>query len=937
MVRAFILLCVVGVRLDASVLPFEEMEALEDFYIATGGDNWYCDYYTGNPWIFSDVANPCDDDWIGLTCTAELSDGYRHVAELVLEDCHLAGSVPVSVGRLAFMTDLALSSNRLHGTIPAVFATLKKLSFLAVTANYLTGTLPPSLAQLPNIEILYLSGNNLYGHVDAAFDPVVQTRLQAVSLDHNAFSGQLPETLFLYPNLTELTIHHTCFSGTLPQTVCSAAGLTLLEMYCMSCNARCTTRPVTGSYYFVRNFVSGTVPACVFSLPSLRWLDLRYNYLTGTLPTSLNMTGPGKLDFAFLDYNALSGPVPTAIFPAVKPSNDSLSLSLSHNRLTGGMAWYDTPSWDFTIYLTYNRLSGPVLGGAGSANTEVLTGNIFGCSNGDRSRLPEDDSARDNYNCGSDSFNKPIIEWVCATAGLVVLCCCAWFWRVRLSSVMGTADLTERVGRWRSVLQGKHLSMDLPGLVRIRDVVLLLNMAAVAVAVGAVCILAPVYASLSASYGTYSHQYAWVLSAVLLSGRVPFAVCCAALLLALGGCVAALFRAHGSIAVPQQSGSNLPAQTRSHHRVVTASILYLVVNFGIVAAVNVSFVASSIYPISIVQLGVSAFKVGWNLFVAPYFSRWLAYELSAARADWFTLELFVSIMNNVGIPLLATILVSPQCLYNVFGIGFSLSVGVNVGRNSPFYYSYQCSYVHMDFYAAAFVYASIIASFGTPLVEQLVRRAQQGCPRESALHQHVGAVMPRILRPVESDPERVPDRSVLRPYFDATQFLVTQITSLALILTMGVVLPPLAVPVAVTMVVSAAYVLLKVGRLLTNAYDEKQHKYVDIIEQECANVATPATMRRAFWMLLWFGCWFYTLFLFDTLGDAVGFSAAYWVIIVVPLLPLVALVTWLVYHYRAYFSIERWPWLHRHVPAVDPDMVETPLLVGLLEPIPSEL
>jgi hypothetical protein len=33
-------------------------------------------------------------------------------------------------------------------------------------------------------------------------------------------------------------------------------------------------------------------------------------------------------------------------------------------------------------------------------------------------------------------------------------------------------------------------------------------------------------------------------------------------------------------------------------------------------------------------------------------------------------------------------------------------------------------------------------------------------------------------------------------------------------------------------------------------------------------------------------CWFYTLFLFDTLGDAVGFQHAYWVLIVVPVMPL---------------------------------------------------
>jgi H+/Cl- antiporter ClcA len=38
-------------------------------------------------------------------------------------------------------------------------------------------------------------------------------------------------------------------------------------------------------------------------------------------------------------------------------------------------------------------------------------------------------------------------------------------------------------------------------------------------------------------------------------------------------------------------------------------------------------------------------------------------------------------------------------------------------------------------------------------------------------------------------------------------------------------------------------------------------------------------------MLVTLSCLFYTLFLFDTLGDAVGFQDALWVLIVVPLLP----------------------------------------------------
>jgi hypothetical protein len=135
------------------------------------------------------------------------------------------------------------------------------------------------------------------------------------------------------------------------------------------------------------------------------------------------------------------------------------------------------------------------------------------------------------------------------------------------------------------------------------------------------------------------------------------------------------------------------------------------------------------------------------------------------------------------------------------------------------------------------------------------------------------------------------------------------------------------VPVAVTMVLTAIFVMLKVGRLLTNASEEKQHKYAEIIEQECANVATPTTMRRAFWMLLWFGCWFYTLFLFDILGDKVGFYRAYWVIIVVPLLPLVAVIMCIEFPYWGIDLPGKWMSVPQDEPAeIAGDSVDTPLL-----------
>jgi hypothetical protein len=857
------------------------MDALNDIYTATNGEAWVCTRSSGTPWVFTSTANPCDDNWIGIGCTSD-----NHVQLLLLAYCNLDGTLPASIGQLRNLTHLSLSTNRLRGVIPDVFDEMPGLTEIYLSKNQLSGPMPPSLSQMVNVSTLNLQDNRLSGRLETAFDPSKQKKLKNVNLNDNDFTGPLPDVLFQNPSIELIHIGHNCLTGTLPNSVCEATGAYELDFSCLACGSSCTSRLAEQSNFIVHHPVHGTVPACIFTELKLFTLVLQDNYFTGSLP-SVAVVWPTSF---YASHNALSGTVPAALLTG-GTSATNVNADLSNNKFSGDIDNSVVLPPQSSLTLSYNRLSGPAFGGDWPQGYEldVLTGNILGC-NGEEHRLPQGDSAYGRYSCGSDDFNKPIIAWVAAASGLAALCGVVWCWRGRLDAHLHITAAVEQVQQWRAVLQGKHVDVELLSLVRIRDMVLLLNKVAVAVVAGAVCILAPTYAGLSASYGTYSHQYAWVISAVLLSGRVPFAVCFTVFALVLGTAIAALFAGHARISVPEQSARPLSNHETSQPRIIVASAVYLIVNFAVVGAVNVAFVATSVYTSAIYQLGISVFKVGWNLFVAPYFSRWLAYELSAARADWFTLELFVSIMNNIGIPLLAVFFVSPQCLYYLMCGGLA-SYGAGFGTipnyDSPFYYSYQCSYVYMDYYAAAFVYACMMAGFATPLVELSAVLLYQWAPSGSFLRACLQRILPRSIRPVETDADGIPDRSVLRPFFDTTRFLVTQLTSLALVLTMGVVFPPLAVPVAVTMLLSAAFVMLKVGRLLSDAADAGQRKYVDIIEQECENVATPTIMRRAFWLLLWFGCWFYTLFLFDMLGDAVGFFAAYWVIIVVPLLPLI--------------------------------------------------
>ena len=59
------------------------------------------------------------------------------------------------------------------------------------------------------------------------------------------------------------------------------------------------------------------------------------------------------------------------------------------------------------------------------------------------------------------------------------------------------------------------------------------------------------------------------------------------------------------------------------------------------------------------------------------------------------------------------------------------------------------------------------------------------------------------------------------------------------------------------------------------------------INNECRCIGSRSILYHALWMMILFSCWFYSFFLFDTLGDSVGFKEAMWVLVVMALLPFV--------------------------------------------------
>ncbi|PIN07891.1 Non-specific serine/threonine protein kinase [Handroanthus impetiginosus] len=108
-----------------------------------------------------DPCLPSQYSWTGVTC----SEGARiRVVSLNLTSLNLSGSISSSITRLTALTSILLGNNGLSGTIPDV-SSLKGLEILHLEDNHLSGTIPPSLGNLRNLRELFLQNNNLTGQV----------------------------------------------------------------------------------------------------------------------------------------------------------------------------------------------------------------------------------------------------------------------------------------------------------------------------------------------------------------------------------------------------------------------------------------------------------------------------------------------------------------------------------------------------------------------------------------------------------------------------------------------------------------------------------------------------------------------------------------------------------------------------------------------------
>jgi hypothetical protein len=945
--------------------------------------------------------------------TGTIPDTFAQWARLQYLDVGyngLHGTIGDYYGDMRYLQYYHVDDNHLSGTIPAQFGNASRLVELLLYGNNLRGPLPTTLSQLAQLETLLVQYNELTGTLHGVFNASLQTLLVTVKVNNNQFSGQLDAELLQLPFLTILVAGSNCFSGTIPEQLCRLGSLETLSLDGLSSASNCrnTLLPGWTDSYLISDSFSGTLPACLLALPGLNTLHLSGINLAGTLPSDA-VISPALIDLA-LSHNLLTGSI-----PRVYQEKVWYSLDLSYNRLSGSLKdTFSTGQFDITddeatkfhlnesvtehdvtLSLENNRLSGRVPGVLQTMqNVSILGSNLFSCDLLGQ-RLPQHDGGRHNYQCGSTTFDIPYYLWLVLVGGSVVLWIVLWRWSELWNRYFNVSAALSNVVLWYGTLDA-HIRSGNDGVARlgyvgeVNRLCALLCRAAVWCTLYAMCILLPLVAVLSVTYGTLTHQYTYTLSAAFLSGAVPAALqlvffvtlltllllYCRAKLLNSGPPGAVVSRADNAVANPltmpstaagvvqipvsgtvvaptdttapaacnpnvNDSGSATITEYSKHPTpidMVEAAVkstrnagstpwwkytalytVFTVVNLVVVLGVNVAYVYVVIYVgsdlVLLAQVLVAFFKLLWNGVGTSHLVRWTTKRLihNPADHDWrslggvshthfILLQVFIALFNNIAVPCIVVAVISPSCFSQVFSPApevstpYTYEICENLLHGScidhvsvqsrttytpSFQYSYQCSSSIITYYAPAFVALCVITSVVTPLLQLAVMLVHRQVAPHTVLHRVTDRLLPRILK--DLDPERIALYGPHKPYFHVNRLLILLIAYLGLLLTFGAVFPLLALCFTVTLLSLTAFTKVKVGRFLNLALQQGKPEFMQLMNVECQRAGAAVVVRRSLWMVCAFSCVFYTLFVFDTLGDKVGFGGAYWVLIAVPM------------------------------------------------------
>lgn len=854
-----------------------------------------------------------------------------------LDDNQLTGSIPTTLQHLGDLQLLFLQNNYFTHSLDGVFSSVmhSQLRTVELSDNQLRGSLPDELFLLPNLTSLGAVKNCFTVYLS----PVICSahRLQSLALDGMHKGKHCDDQSTAYRSPEGVTVPACMFNMT------SLLSLHLVANQLVgSLPADAFVSPNLQDLSLSHNLLTGTIPS---QIQDRNWikLDLSYNRITGTLQSDF---AHQKLNFSREYFNSsyLSGDALTKVLRFFNDSTASLSpfiyseplvneYYLNNNRLSG-----EIPKF-FVDATNINILSGNLF--ACSIDKSELPRH-------DSSRdVYECGSNAFDYPYYT-FLALAVIVVVTASAIVSGWCCRATTafaitkqpyayllqhehnWQ-RLLGILSSSNLFNLRLFFSACYQICRLSLWYASYI-------------VMVMLPTYLVLSVFYSTHTYEYAWtagMSLLSSYIAAIVVIILFVVFAH-----IFSISFYLNMIQRSSSSRAITTSSSSggggdpinNAPSTLSLREKMYYFAII-IAINIIFSIGLNICFVYVTVYQSSdyllAAQLIYAVLQTLWSSALHRRLIKYMAHlavvQSSGVGIDRdygemlsaFThLFLFLSLVNNIAIPCAVVLVISPNCFYHLLisppasikseykfreclvevlnalsvfdlnsrakkilqstrGSSCLLSIPVYAATylSPAFTYDYQCSSSFLQYYAPALVISCIMNTFLKPLAIILIVYLYNRCRANTSSYWFM--LLDSIM-PVELSLNTARKSYV---FFDASNVLAFLLTNVTLLLTFGLAFPPLVPCFLLNMVSTCIITRIRLERFLTHLIDNNnlQH-YLSVVDRECSGVSSPHTLRTVLWFLLGFSCVFYTLFVFDMLGDDVGFDRSFWVLIVMPLL-----------------------------------------------------
>ncbi|XP_020582177.1 probable LRR receptor-like serine/threonine-protein kinase At1g74360 [Phalaenopsis equestris] len=259
--------------------------------------------------------------------------GFWWLREFLATDNGFTGTIAMEsfpVG--CSLETLDLSGNGLNGSFPDSIANCSRMVALNLWGNFFTGKIPSGIGLLSELNTLFI-GNNSFDR-ELPVELLNCRKLVFLDLSRNKFRGEIQRILGNFTSLKILLLHSNSYrTGIEESGILKLPNLIRIDL---SYNKFSRELPIAFAELPQLEFLTlgsndfyGKIPPEYGRIATLQALDLSFNRLSGGIPPQLGQLT--SLLWLMLGNNQLTGEIPSEIGNC----SSLLWLNLANNRLSG--------------------------------------------------------------------------------------------------------------------------------------------------------------------------------------------------------------------------------------------------------------------------------------------------------------------------------------------------------------------------------------------------------------------------------------------------------------------------------------------------------------------------------------------------------------------------------------------------------------------------